>query len=58
MLVEEADVEGMLVRLYIRTFLSEKQVARRGRVGCGVVCQARVGDGGVRVARRERGGGG
>lgn len=36
----------------MRTVLSEEQVARRGRVGCGAVSQAREGFGGVRVERR------
>lgn len=36
----------------MRTILSEEQVARRGRVGCGAVSQAREGDGEVRVDKR------
>lgn len=35
----------------MRTVLSEEQVARRGRVGCGAVSQAREGEEGSRVAR-------
>lgn len=42
----------------MRTVLSEEQVARRGRVGCGDVSQAREGDGGVRVDRSVKGDGG
>ncbi len=42
-----------VVREYTRTVLSVQQVARRGAVGCGEVSQARVGVGGVRVARRD-----
>jgi len=33
----------------MRTVLSEEQLARRGRLGCGAVSQAREGDGGARV---------
>ena len=35
----------------MRTTLSEEEVARRGSVGWGVVCQERDMEGGVRVAR-------
>jgi hypothetical protein len=42
-----------VVREYMRTVLSEEQVARSGAVGCGAVSQAREGDGEVRVARSE-----
>ena len=42
----------------MRTVLSAWQVARRGRVGCAAVNQAREGEGGVRVPRRWREGGG
>lgn len=35
----------------MRTVLSEEQVARRGRVGCAAVSQAREGEEGSRVAR-------
>ena len=37
----------------MRTVLSEEQVARRGRVGWGAVSQAREGEEGLRVERRE-----
>ena len=36
----------------MRTDLSEEQVARSGRVGCGAVSQARDNEGGVRGERR------
>lgn len=35
----------------MRTTLSDEEVARRGRVGWGVVCQEREIEGGVRVAK-------
>lgn len=37
---------------YIRTVLSELQVATMGRVGCGAVSHARSREGGVRSERR------
>lgn len=37
----------------MRTVLSEEQVARRGRVGCGAVSQAREWEAGSRVARGD-----
>lgn len=37
----------------MRTVLSEEQVARRGRVGCGAVSQAREEEEGSRVARLD-----
>lgn len=37
----------------MRTDLSDEQVARRGRVGWGAVSQARDGEEGVRVERRD-----
>ena len=37
----------------MRTVLSEEQVARSGRVGWGAVSQAREGEEGLRVERRE-----
>lgn len=38
----------------MRTDLSEEAEATIGRLGCGVVCQARVVEAGVRVARGVR----
>lgn len=37
----------------MRTVLSDEQVARRGRVGWGAVSQARDGEDGARVERRD-----
>lgn len=37
----------------MRTDLSDEQVARRGRVGWGAVSQARDGEDGLRVDRRD-----
>ena len=37
----------------MRTDLSDEQVARRGRVGWGAVSQARDGEDGVRVEKRD-----
>ena len=45
---------GMLRKWWIRTVLSEKQVARRGSVGCGTVCQARDAACVVRLERRVK----
>jgi len=38
----------------MRTVLSEEEVARRGVLGWGAVCQARAGEGEGRVERRVR----
>lgn len=42
-----------LVREYTLTVLSEEAEAAIGNVGCGTVCQARVDEAGVSVARGE-----